>query len=157
MRDPLGVRLNATCMQMCRPLLNDGEDDVAFCKRLTVEAGVTALPVRRCIRLMTIWVPVNLPHVQAKNWVPGTSGTLMHDIYLSLNFSARMHETQQDGLWGQLHQALDKMALSGRFIAQVSAFYASSKPPSYLARFCFCKDDSKLKAASQALRRYFLR
>lgn len=34
----------------CRPLLKSdaAEDDVAFCKRLTVEAGVTALPV--CIR-----------------------------------------------------------------------------------------------------------
>ncbi len=40
---------------------------------------------------------------------------------------------------------------------QVSAFYASSNPPKYLARLCFCKDDSKLEAASQALRQYFLK
>ncbi|CAK0786657.1 hypothetical protein CVIRNUC_009871 [Coccomyxa viridis] len=68
-----------------RPLLKSdaAEDDVAFCKRLTMEAGVTALPV--------------------------------------------------------------------------SAFYASSDPPRHLARFCFCKDDSKLEAASASLRRYFLR
>ena len=39
---------------------------------------------------------------------------------------------------------------------QVSAFYASSNPPKHLARLCFCKDDSKLEAASQALRKYFL-
>ena len=39
------VCLTAMCA-LCRPLLKDGEDDVAFCKRLTVEAGVTALPVR---------------------------------------------------------------------------------------------------------------
>ncbi len=33
---------------MCRPLLPEGsdEDDVGFCNRITVEAGVTALPVR---------------------------------------------------------------------------------------------------------------
>ena len=32
---------------ICRPLLPEGsnEDDVAFCNRITVEAGVTALPV----------------------------------------------------------------------------------------------------------------
>ena len=40
---------------------------------------------------------------------------------------------------------------------QVSAFYTSSNPPKHLARLCFCKDDSKLEAASQALRKYFLR
>ncbi len=33
---------------MCRPLLPEGgdEDDVGFCNRITVEAGVTVLPVR---------------------------------------------------------------------------------------------------------------
>ena len=38
---------NDHCL-MCRPLLPEGsnEDDVAFCNRITVEAGVTALPVR---------------------------------------------------------------------------------------------------------------
>ena len=40
--------------------------------------------------------------------------------------------------------------------AQVSAFYASSTPPQHLVRFCFCKDDSKLEAASKALKEYFL-
>jgi len=36
---------------MCRPLLPKGsdEDDVGFCNRITVEAGVTALPVRAVI------------------------------------------------------------------------------------------------------------
>lgn len=85
---------------MRRPLLKDGEDDVAFCKRLTVEAGVTALPVRLCIRLITIWVPVEVSHVEAENWDLRTSEVLMHVICLSLNFSVHMHGMQQEGLWG---------------------------------------------------------
>ena len=55
---------------MCRPLLKDEEDDVAFCKRLTVEGGVTALPVRLCIRLIDVWVPVDVSHAQPENWAP---------------------------------------------------------------------------------------
>ena len=46
----MGVLLWIICLTAvftkCRPLLKEGEDDVAFCKRLTVDAGVTALPVR---------------------------------------------------------------------------------------------------------------
>lgn len=47
---------------MHRPLLPEGnqEDDVGFCNRITVEAGVTALPVR----------PVSIPAVPAQ---PSTS------------------------------------------------------------------------------------
>ena len=41
---------NDHCL-MCRPLLPEGsdEDDVRFCNRITVEAGVTALPVKAVI------------------------------------------------------------------------------------------------------------
>ncbi|EIE23119.1 PLP-dependent transferase [Coccomyxa subellipsoidea C-169] len=57
------------------------ENDVQFCQRLTIEAGVTAIPV--------------------------------------------------------------------------SAFYASKDPPRSLIRFCFCKDDEKLRQACAALKKYF--
>lgn len=47
------------CM-VCRPLLKDGEDDVAFCKRLTVEAGVTALPVCPSCNLPSLLIDLSI-------------------------------------------------------------------------------------------------
>ncbi len=43
--------LAITLCLICRPLLPEGsnEDDVGFCNRITVEAGVTALPVRAVV------------------------------------------------------------------------------------------------------------
>ena len=110
----------------CRPLLKSdaAEDDVAFCKRLTVEAGVTALPV--CIKIFRV------PH----------SSQMFCMATLSVHTKA----------W-----RIFSLRCNATFSAQVSAFYASSNPPRHLARFCFCKDDSKLEAASASLRRYFLR
>ncbi|KAG2492863.1 hypothetical protein HYH03_008781 [Edaphochlamys debaryana] len=60
--------------------LRPGEDDVGFAKRLTVEGGVTTIPI--------------------------------------------------------------------------SGFYVGPSPPTHLVRFCYCKEDAKLKAAGERLRAY---
>lgn len=39
---------------------------------------------------------------------------------------------------------------------QISGFYVGENPPTHLVRFCYCKEDGKLSAAAERLRKYLL-
>ena len=44
---------------------------------------------------------------------------------------------------------------AGVTLIPVSAFYASKDQPRHLVRFCFCKDDEKLKRGCDLLEQHF--
>lgn len=106
---------------------NGGETDVDFCQRLTVEAGVTLIPV-------SAWRQVLMVLLTPSQHSSPTLCTCLVESFTTPTLHA------------------DRPAVVS---LQVSAFYSSPDPPRHLVRFCFCKSMDKLRGAADRLQAYF--
>lgn len=142
--------------------LREGEDDAAFCMRLTREGGVTLIPVSDggclvvcvCVQeeegqsaaLCRGAVVVSTCSTERGSW--GVMGTHIHSVALPQTVLVCLPLLLVVAPIPPSHTPLTHPTM------QISGFYVGPNPPRHLVRFAYCKDDAKLMAAVERLEKY---